>query len=149
MADLTCKACNATNPTGVDRCERCDASLRPAAMARAVSVYAVVAILLLRALVWGGSPGSLRVLQGPMLDRRFALRRGRTRIGSIADNDVVIDSEVVSRHHAEIRAGLKKIEIEDLRSTNGTLLNGVPIQVSPIQLGDRIRIGDVEMVFEQ
>ncbi len=110
---------------------------------------AVVATLLLRALVWGGSPGSLRVLQGPMLDRRFALRRGRTRIGSLGDNDVVIDSEVVSRHHAEIRAGLKKIEIEDLRSTNGTLLNGVPIQVSPIQLGDRIRIGDVEMVFEQ
>jgi pSer/pThr/pTyr-binding forkhead associated (FHA) protein len=79
----------------------------------------------------------------------FALRRGRTRIGSLGDNDVVIASDVVSRYHAEIRANRKKTQIEDLRSTNGTLVNGVPIQSSPLQPGDRIRIGDVEMVFER
>ena len=110
---------------------------------------AVVAFLIARTLAGGHSPGTLRVLQGPVAERRFALRRGRTRIGSLVDNDVVIDSEIVSRHHAEIRAGRKKIEIEDLRSMNGTMLNGVPIQVSPLQSGDRIRIGDVEMVFER
>ena len=79
----------------------------------------------------------------------LSLRRGRTRIGSLGDNDVVIDTEVVSRHHAEIRSSRKKIEIQDLESTNGTLVNGVPIESSPLQLGDRIRIGDVEMVFER
>jgi VWFA-related protein len=110
---------------------------------------AVVVLLLVRALVGGRSPGSLRVVQGPLAEERFVLRSGRTRIGSLGDNDVVIDSEIISRHHAEIHASRGKIEIEDLRSTNGTLVNGVPIESSPLQPGDRIRIGDVEMVFER
>jgi VWFA-related protein len=109
---------------------------------------AVIVYLLVRTLVGSRSPGALRVVQGPMAEQRFVLCRGRTRIGSLEDNDVVIDTEVVSRHHAEIRASREKIEIQDLESTNGTLVNGVPIESSPLQPGDRIRIGDVEMVFE-
>jgi hypothetical protein len=109
----------------------------------------VIVYLLVRTLVGSRSPGALRVVQGPLAEQRFVLRRGRTRIGSLGDNDVVIDTEVVSRHHAEIRSSGKKIEIQDLESTNGTLVNGVPIESSPLQLGDRIRIGDVEMVFER
>jgi Mg-chelatase subunit ChlD len=110
---------------------------------------AVIVLLVVRALTGGGSPGSLRVVHGPLAEERFPLRRGRTRIGSLGDNDVVIETEVVSRHHAEIHAGRNKIEIEDLRSTNGTLVNGVSVESSPLQPGDRIRIGDVEMVFER
>jgi hypothetical protein len=110
---------------------------------------AVIVLLAVRALTGGRSPGSLRVVHGPSAKERFPLRRGRTRIGALGDNDVVIETEVVSRHHAEIRAGRNKIEIEDLRSTNGTLVNGVSVERSPLQPGDRIRIGDVEMVFER
>ena len=40
-------------------------------------------------------------------------------------------------------------DAERTRSANGTLVNGAPIQSSPLQPGDRIRIGDVEMVFER
>jgi pSer/pThr/pTyr-binding forkhead associated (FHA) protein len=83
-----------------------------------------------------------------LTEERFSLRRGRTRIGSLGENDVVIDTDFVSRHHAEIHAASDEIRIEDLGSTNGTLVNGAPIQSSPLQPGDRIRIGDVEMVFE-
>jgi len=110
---------------------------------------AVIALLVARTFMGGRSAGSLRVVQGPLAEKRFLLRRGRTRIGSLGDNDVVIETDVVSRYHAEIHARRKKIRIEDLRSTNGTLVNGVPIQSSPLQPGDRIRIGDVEMVFER
>jgi VWFA-related protein len=109
---------------------------------------AVIVFLLVRTLMGSRSPGSLRLVHGSLAEERFVLRRGRTRIGSLGDNDVVIDSDVVSRYHAEIHASREKIEIEDLRSTNGTLVNGVPIESSPLQPGDRIRIGDVEMVFE-
>lgn len=116
----------------------------PIAVGMVVIVYLVV-----RTLLGSRSPGALRVVHGPLAGQRFALRRGRTRIGSLGDNDVVIDSEVVSRYHAEIRSSRKKIEIDDLRSTNGTLVNGVPVESSPLQPGDRIRIGDVEMVFER
>jgi VWFA-related protein len=110
---------------------------------------AVIVLLVARAFLGGRSAGSLRIVQGPLAEERFALRRGRTRIGSLGDNDVVIGTDVVSRYHAEIHASRKKTQIEDLRSTNGTLVNGVPIQSSPLQSGDRIRIGDVELVFER
>ena len=110
---------------------------------------AVIALLLARTFLGVGSAGSLRVVHGSLPEERFSLRRGRTRIGSLGENDVVIDTDFVSRHHAEIHASGGRIRIEDLRSTNGTLVNGAPIQSSPLQPGDRIRIGDVEMVFER
>jgi hypothetical protein len=114
-----------------------------------VAGMAVIVLLLLRTAIGSRSPGSLRVVQGPLAEERFALRRGRTRIGSLEDNDVVIDTDVVSRYHAEIHSRGKKTEIRDLRSTNGTLVNGVAVESSPLQPGDRIRVGDVEMVFER
>jgi hypothetical protein len=114
-----------------------------------VAGLAVILLLVARAFMADRSAGSLRIVQGPLTGERFSLRTGRTRIGSLEDNDVVIGTEVVSRYHAEIRASRKRVQIEDLRSTNGTLVNGVPIQSSPLQPGDRIRIGDVEMVFER
>lgn len=110
---------------------------------------AVIALLVARTFMGGRSAGSLRVVQGSLPEERFSLRRGRTRIGSLGENDVVIDTDFVSRHHAEIHASGGGFRIEDLRSTNGTLVNGAPIQSSPLQPGDRIRIGDVEMVFER
>jgi hypothetical protein len=114
-----------------------------------VAGMAVIGFLLVRTAMGSRSPGSLRIVQGPLAEERFALRRGRTRIGSLGDNDVVIDTDVVSRYHAEIHSSRRKIEIRDLRSTNGTLVNGVPVESSPLQPGDRIRVGDVEMVFER
>ena len=40
--------------------------------------------------------------------------------------------------------------IEDLRSTNGVLLNGERLRGSrPLQIGDRIELGTTEIVFEQ
>ena len=109
---------------------------------------AVIGLLVARTFTGGRSAGSLRVVQGSLAEKRFSLRRGCTRIGSLGENDVVIDTDFVSRHHAEIHAGGGSIRIEDLGSTNGTLVNGAPIQSSPLQPGDRIRIGDVEMVLE-
>jgi Mg-chelatase subunit ChlD len=110
---------------------------------------AVIVLLVVRALTRSRSPGSLRVVDGALEEERIPLRKGRTRIGSLPDNDIVIETLVVSRNHAEIRAGRSKVEIADLQSTNGTLVNGVPVGRRPLQPGDRIRIGEVEMVFER
>ena len=43
----------------------------------------------------------------------------------------------------------KRVEIQDLHSTNGTLVNGSSVRTSPLQPGDKIRIGRVELVFER
>ena len=43
----------------------------------------------------------------------------------------------------------RRIEIEDLETRNGTFVNGTPIQTQSLQPGDKIRIADVDMVYEK
>ncbi|MDD6338674.1 MAG: FHA domain-containing protein [Lentisphaeria bacterium] len=53
------------------------------------------------------------------------LEKSPFRIGSAADNDLVLKSDVVSRHHAEIRiAENGETWLRDLGSSNGTFVNG-------------------------
>ncbi len=110
-----------------------------------VAGVAVIAWLLARR----GVPGRLVFDTGPRAGEVVRLQAPRTRIGALADNDVVIDSQTVSRYHATIYTRGRKVEIEDLNSANGTLVNGHSIRTSPLQPGDRIRIAEVELVFER
>ncbi|WP_407549185.1 FHA domain-containing protein [Streptomyces sp. Pv4-95] len=64
-----------------------------------------------------------------------------TRIGRAPDNDLVIDDLVVSRRHAELRAGPGGYEIVDLGSHNGTYLNGQPVTGAAVIPGDIVGIG--------
>ncbi|WP_328998967.1 FHA domain-containing protein [Kribbella sp. NBC_00709] len=64
------------------------------------------------------------------------------RIGRAADCDVIIDRQEISRHHAELlRIDATSYELRDLGSTNGTQVNGVPIQTAMVGHGDEIRLG--------
>ncbi|MFE2883812.1 FHA domain-containing protein [Streptomyces graminifolii] len=64
------------------------------------------------------------------------------RIGRAADNDLVVDDLVVSRRHAELRAGPDDTyEIVDLGSHNGTYLNGQPVARATVGPGDIVGIG--------
>ncbi|MFI6357474.1 FHA domain-containing protein [Streptomyces sp. NPDC050743] len=64
------------------------------------------------------------------------------RIGRAADNDLVVNDLVVSRHHAELRAhGDGTYEIVDLGSHNRTYLNGRPVTRAPMGPGDIVGIG--------
>lgn len=108
-------------------------------------LVALVAWLLLRM----RSPGQLVFISGPLSGDSLPLRAGTTKIGGLGENDIVISDASVSRNHAEIHARGKRVEIQDLHSTNGTLVNGSPIRTSPLQPGDKIRFGAVEAVFER
>ena len=106
-----------------------------------------VLLYLLRA---GASVGRLEVVSGPTAGTVVKLHAGKTRIGACEDNDLVIDTSTISRYHAEIVAQGRKVEIEDLHSTNGTFVNGGAVQRrQPIRPGDRIAIADVELRFER
>jgi pSer/pThr/pTyr-binding forkhead associated (FHA) protein len=62
------------------------------------------------------------------------------------------DSGHASRRHAVIDRRNGEFVLTDNGSINGTLLNGVkiaPHRAQPLHTGDRIRIGDVEMRFEE
>src|SRR6185369_15510782 len=53
------------------------------------------------------------------------LQKDRTTLGRSADNDIVLDNMLVSGHHCAFELhGLADVFVEDLRSTNGTYING-------------------------
>lgn len=118
-----------------------------AAGGAAVVVLAVAALLLQRL----GDAGRLVFVDGPRNGEVHPLRRGRLRIGAIDANDIVIPSMAVSRYHAELHVSGRKVEIVDLHSANGTHINGNRVDRAALTLrpGDRIRIADVEMVYER
>ena len=67
----------------------------------------------------------LEVLVGKDKGLMIHLKASPFRIGSGTDNDLLLDSDVVSAHHAEIRTAANgESWIKDLNSSNGTFVNG-------------------------
>ncbi len=70
-------------------------------------------------------------------------------LGRAPGCDAVIPDLAVSRRHAEIRtASGGGLEIHDLGSRNGTFRNGERIVAAPLQPGDRLALGPVELILE-
>ncbi len=74
---------------------------------------------------------------------------GPSLIGRSSDCTVVFDDSNVSRHHAEIRPTAEGFVVSDLGSTNGTRVNGVPIQQQLLEHGDEVSFGSVRVTFEE
>ena len=75
---------------------------------------------------------------------------GDVAIGRADDNDLVLPTTTVSRHHARIRRTDDRWFLEDRGSFNGTFLNGVRVQPGvrlPLRHGDRIAFGSNAVVF--
>ena len=71
------------------------------------------------------------------------------RIGRRSDNDIVLNDDYVSRHHAVIVDTGTSFLITDLRSANGVEVQRQRIRTSAnLADGDHIRIGDHEFTFE-
>ena len=79
----------------------------------------------------------------------FALDRDVINLGRASDNDVVLDDPRVSRHHARIRRRGKAFYLFDLASSNGTWVNGQRFYRLLLMDGDKIRLGNSELVFRQ
>jgi len=69
------------------------------------------------------------------------LNKERTTIGRRPDNDIQVDNLAVSGLHAAVTTILNDSVIEDLNSTNGTLVNGELTQKHLLKHGDVIEIG--------
>lgn len=80
--------------------------------------------------------------------RRVPVVDGLT-LGRVAGCDIVIDDTKASRRHARIVVEGGVCEIEDLQSSNGTLLNGKPVQRRVLRDGDRVQIGQTEIVYRE
>lgn len=69
---------------------------------------------------------------------------GEMKIGRKTDNDIVIDDPFISSHHAVVSKSGEKLLLKDLKSTNGTYVNDIPLDGErEIDEGDRILIGRI------
>ena len=79
-------------------------------------------------------------------EREFT--KGRVIVGRAKEADFRIDDPNVSRRHAVVFWSDGKVMLEDLDSTNGTMVNGRPVSISVIQPGDVVMIGDCRIIIE-
>lgn len=81
--------------------------------------------------------------------RSYPLQSTATRIGRLSDNDIVLDSADVSRHHAVIVDTGTNYIINDLRSSNGVHVQHQRIRAAAtLNDGDHIRICNHEFTFQ-
>jgi len=79
--------------------------------------------------------------------REVPLDKERLTIGRKPHNDLQIDNLAVSGEHALIVTILNDSFLEDLGSTNGTLVNGVPIKKHILQNNDVVEIGKYKLKY--
>jgi pSer/pThr/pTyr-binding forkhead associated (FHA) protein len=76
----------------------------------------------------------------------FRLKSGAIKtVGRAPRADFILDVALVSRLHCRLTAGDDQLEVVDLKSTNGTYVNDKRVIKAKLALGDRLRIGRVEL----
>ena len=88
--------------------------------------------------------GYLEMADGAMVDVRNGLVLGR-----VSACDVVVADAKASRRHAQLIVEAGVVEVEDLGSSNGTMLNGKPVDRRMLRDGDRIEIGKTVIVYRE
>lgn len=97
----------------------------------------------------GQAWGRLVALDGVYSGRASPLTRQLTLVGRETDNDLVLEDERSSRHHAEIHWDHGHAHLVDRHSTNGTLVNRQLVRgIVPLQQGDVIELGSQRYRFE-
>ncbi|HTJ96904.1 MAG TPA: FHA domain-containing protein [Rhodocyclaceae bacterium] len=79
--------------------------------------------------------------------KEIPLTKERMSIGRKSHNDIQIDNLAISGEHAVIVTILNDSFLEDLGSTNGTLVNGEPIKRHFLQNGDTIELGKYRLKY--
>jgi DNA-binding NtrC family response regulator len=91
---------------------------------------------------------ALLLLTGPSAGRRYEVLTEAT-IGRSPSCEIPLEDDQVSRRHALLTLQEGQVRIRDLRSRNGTLVNGERISGEvTLQPGDRVRVGTTTALFE-
>ncbi|HLQ44491.1 MAG TPA: FHA domain-containing protein, partial [Planctomycetaceae bacterium] len=89
----------------------------------------------------------LVVAQGSNAEERFEFADGQdVLIGRGEDCDLRLRDPSVSRHQCQIRLETDRAMLSDLTSRWGTLVNGRMLRSGELKSGDRITLGDTEIV---
>ena len=82
-------------------------------------------------------------------ERREAFDKNEINVGRVQGNDLMLPKGNVSKHHARLLYRDGRFIVTDLKSTNGTYVNGRKIsQATIVREGDKIYIGDFVLRLE-
>jgi hypothetical protein len=90
---------------------------------------------------------SLAIVKGPNVGQTFTIQPEEIIIGRDIGADVFLNDMTVSREHATIVHRGDTVIIRDSGSLNGTYVNGVCVEESELNNGDRIQIGTFHLKF--
>ncbi|MFJ6679768.1 FtsK/SpoIIIE domain-containing protein [Microbacterium sp. NPDC091382] len=98
----------------------------------------------------GGGPAAaiLHIVGGPLTGREIPLPKGHFTIGRAAGADVVLDEPLVSKRHARIEVGSGGVEVVDLNSANGIVVDGGLVPRLNVIPGQRFTLGDSDLVIQ-
>lgn len=84
----------------------------------------------------------------PVAGRVFTLTKSLLTVGRSPFNDIILKTDSVSSHHAEIECQDGCWLVRDLYSSNGTYVNGVRIEEQEVVPGDILMFGELAMDFD-
>jgi signal transduction histidine kinase len=84
---------------------------------------------------------------GSANEKAYPLKAGSTSIGRADMNDIVVPDYSLARQHARVEQEGAQYQIVDLKSPDGTFVNGVKVSRAHLNHGDQVRLGDVVLVF--
>jgi uncharacterized protein DUF4388/FHA domain-containing protein len=81
-------------------------------------------------------------------DTSFPLTRDAYTVGRHRNNDIVISDPKVSSFHARLDRSPEGFVLVDLKSRNGSYINGRRIETGPLKTGDEVRMGTARLVYK-
>lgn len=90
---------------------------------------------------------TLSVLEGLERGRIYEDLETPVSIGREEDNLIQLNDERVSRIHAKMQEDRGQVILTDLNSTNGSRVNGHPVQLRVLQPGDHVQIGRCTLLY--
>jgi hypothetical protein len=95
------------------------------------------------------APASLVLVQGGQPIRSWPLAASELTIGRAEQSDIPLADPGVSRNHARVVREGDDFIVEDLRSTNGTEVNGQPIRRRRLANGDLLKLASSTLQFRR
>lgn len=90
---------------------------------------------------------ALKILSGKLKGEVLPLQGAQVTIGRSPNCDVTLPNSNISKAHAKIVFESNRILITDLNSTNGSFVNGIKIETSILNPGDKIALFDTILEF--
>jgi diguanylate cyclase (GGDEF)-like protein len=88
----------------------------------------------------------LIVLAGSNVGEMYRVEEGETFLGRGQSSTIRLTDDGISRKHARLVQCGGEVTIEDLKSSNGTIVNGAPVTTQTLKDGDKIRIGSTTIL---